>query len=185
MLEVKSVFETSRLIAYQWSPEFAKAAFEIYGDPEVTRFIQGAAVDSVERMKDRISEMIEKYESYPDGMGSFPVCLKSTGTMVGTALLKPLPDNSGNLCQEIEIGWHLARRQWGRGYATEYGNKLLEIGFEEFDLKELHAVIDPPNEKSSKVAVRLGMKHLGVTDAYYDGKPLDHFVMSRAQFLSR
>lgn len=184
MLDVKTVFETSRLVAYEWSPDFAEPAFEIYGDPEVTRFIQGAGVESVEMMRERIGCILEKYQSYAQGMGSFPVFLKSTGTMVGTALIKPLPINDHQLSQDIEIGWHLARRQWGRGYATEFSKKLIELGFERLGLDELHAVVDPPNEKSKKVAVRLGMKYQGITHDYYDGKPLDHYLLTAKKYRS-
>lgn len=182
MLEVESVFETSRLVACEWSEEFAKQAFEIYGDQEVTKYIQGAYVDSVETMKSRICEIIARNQNYPAGMGSFPIFLKSTGTMVGTALIKPLPLVGGELSEEIEIGWHLARRQWGRGYATEYGKRLIEIGFDDFGLDQLHAVVDSPNEKSCKVAARLGMKHLGTSNEFYEGQPVEHFVMTREMY---
>ena len=35
---------------------------------------------------------------------------------------------------DIEIGWHLARRHWGRGLATEAGRALLHRGFVELAL---------------------------------------------------
>ena len=184
MLDVKTVFETSRLMACEWNSEFAPAAFEIYSDTKVTEFISGTFVESTRQMKERIESIIQRNRDYPEGMGSFPIFLKSTGTMVGTALIKPLPLVSGQLADEIEIGWHLARRQWGRGYATEYGQKLIEVGFNDFGLDELHAVVDPPNVKSIKVAERLGMKHLGQSTKYYEGNPVEHFLMTREMFES-
>lgn len=182
MQQIVTVFETTRLVAGEWNTAYADAAFEIYGDPEVTRFMASSGVESIDEMRKRIDFIIERNKKYADGMGSFPVFLKSTGTLVGTALIKPLPDTSGNFTDEIEVGWHLARRQWGRGYATEYSKKLFEIGFDELGLDELHAVIDPPNENSIKVARRLQMKHLGTTTKYYEGDPIEHFLMTKEMF---
>ncbi|MEC9091496.1 MAG: GNAT family N-acetyltransferase [Planctomycetota bacterium] len=175
-----SVFETTRLIGRCWNPDHAKAALEIYSDPEVTQYIPSMHSNDVEEMRQTINEIIERDRSLPQGMGSFPVFLKTTGTMIGTALIKPLPDANGELTDQVEIGWHLARRQWGRGYATEYGKKLIEIGFCEFHRDELHALVDPPNEKSKKVALRLGMERIGQTTQYYLGQLADHFVIRKS-----
>ncbi|MEE2640467.1 MAG: GNAT family N-acetyltransferase [Planctomycetota bacterium] len=175
-------FETTRLVASQWKVDFAEPAFEIYSDTEVTRFIGGMAVRDVDQMRSRIGEIIERNRSFPPGLGSYPMFLKSTGSLVGTALIKPLPDPTGKLTRDVEIGWHLSRRQWGRGYATEWGKKLMQIAFEELELPEVHAVIDPPNEKSKKVAERLGMEHLGQTTAYYHGEPIEHYRMRRMEW---
>lgn len=176
------VFETTRLIAKQWSLEFAEEALEMYGDPDVTRYIGGVTLKSIDEMKVRIEEYFARIEKFPDGMGISPVFLKSTGSLVGTALLKPMPLISGELSGDIEIGWHLNKRQWGRGYATEYGRKLIELGFETFNLDRVHAVVDLNNDKSKKVAIRLGMEHIGQTSDYYEGDSIDHFVMTRERY---
>lgn len=176
------VFETTRLIARQWSWDFAEEALEIYGDPDVTRYIGGVTLNSIDEMKVRIEEYLERIKNFPDGMGISPVFLKSTGSLIGTAILKPIPLTSGELSKDIEIGWHLNKRQWGRGYATEYGKKLIELGFETFNLGQVHAVVDLENDKSKKVAIRLGMDHIGQTSDYYEGNPIDHFVLTRQNY---
>lgn len=181
-LDLKTVFETPRMVARDWNVGFAEASYEIYSDPDVTRFVSAMHVKSIEEMRDRIEFIIARNENFPFGMGSYPCFLKSTGSMVGVALIKPLPDSNGKATDQIEIGWHLAKRQWGRGYATEYGRRLLQIGFDDLGLDELHAVVDPPNERSKRVAERIGMKHAGLTDLYYDGKTLDHFVIDRDMY---
>jgi len=89
---------------------------------------------------------------------------------------------SGELSSDIEIGWHLNKRQWGRGYATEYGKKLIELGFETFNLEQVHALVDLKNDKSKKVAIRLGMDHIGQTTDYYEGTPIDHFLLTRENY---
>lgn len=180
---IETVFETTRLVGGKWNRHFAEQAFEIYGDAEVTKYINRITVESVPAMREKIDEIIARDELFAnEKMGSFPVFLKSTGSLIGTALIKPLPRTDGSFSELIEIGWHLARRQWGRGYATEYGKKLIEIGFQDLDLDELHAVVETPNENSKKVALRLGMKHVGLTTDFYEGHPIDHYVIRRNEF---
>lgn len=179
MQNFDSVFETTRLVAARWSPDFAEQALAIYGDLEVTKYIPGMEISDIEQMREKIHDIIMRDEKMPVGMGSFPVFLKTTGTMVGTALIRPLPDARGCSTDQVEIGWHLARRQWGRGYATEYGERLIQIGFLELNLPELHAFVDTPNEKSRKVASRLGMELVGQRTRFYDGERVDHFLVRK------
>ena len=124
----------------------------------------------------------ERNAGWPAGYGSFPVFLKVDGTLVGTAIFKRLPDAHEQPSEDTEIGWHLHPDVWGHGYATEIGRRLIRHGFEDVGLEELHAVVEPPNERSSAVALRLGMEHRGRTTAYYGGIELQHYVLERSDW---
>ena len=178
------MFETQRLRARSWALEDADAAHVMYGDPEVVRHIGGDLRESVESTRELLALILERTPTLPAGMGSFPLALLETGEIVGAALIKPLPDGDGKRTEDIEIGWHLARRHWGNGYATEAGHALLEKGFVELDLPILHAVVEEPNAASHAVALRLGMNDEGVTNAYYD-RVLRHYVLRRVDWQFR
>jgi len=92
---------------------------------------------------------------------------------LGTALLLPMPDGAGKPTHDVEIGWHLAPDAWGHGYATEAAEALLDLAWQ-FAISRVHAVIYPGNDASVAVAVRLGMRDEGLTDAWY-GTELRHF----------
>ena len=77
--------------------------------------------------------------------------------------MRPLLDTQGNETNEIEIGWHLARAQWGKGLASEGANELVRIGFEVDGVQELWAVTETGNLRSQAVACRIGMEHVGQT----------------------
>ena len=177
-------FQTPRLVARHWSMDIAEQALTIYGDPEVTKFLWGQHYRSLDEMKEKIEWIMERNTKFAEGLGSFPVFLRESGQMVGTALIKNLPDNEENFTSDIEIGWHLARRHWGKGFATEFGRALLQIGFEHLDLDVLHAVVDLENEASKNVARRLGMRHLGQTTRYYSGDAIEHFVLDKSEWLA-
>ena len=160
-------FRTERLIAGRWHPDLAEQAFAIYGDIEVTQWIGGNADDSIGATRSRIESLIERNSRWPGHWGSWPTFLKASCQLVGAMLMKPLPDAEGNFTSDIEIGWHLGRNHWGNGYATEGGRKMIEIAFDEIGVSELNAVTALDNVASQSVARRLGMAHVGQTDAYY------------------
>ena len=58
-----------------------------------------------------------------------------------------------------EIGWRIARRHWGHGYATEAARAALGDGFERIGLDEIVSVTVPANTRSRHVMERIGMKH--------------------------
>ena len=114
-------------------------------------------------------------------MGSFATFDRESNQYVGTLMIKPLPDSENVDTEDIEIGWHLGRSAWGKGFATEGGRKLLEIGFGKLKLDVIHAVVKKENIRSIKVTERLGMEHQGNTERYY-GELVEHFTLTRDQW---
>jgi RimJ/RimL family protein N-acetyltransferase len=182
------VFSTERFLARQWDPENdAAGAFAMYGDPDVVRYIGNRLVSDVDDQRERLLALKDRWASFGGRYGSWPVFERSTGELVGTALLKPLPLSGANLTTlsaDIEVGWHVAKRHWGRGIATEMGRALLQRGFEVLDLELLHAVVDPSNPASQRVAEKIGMRRVGRTRAYYD-QEVERFEMRREEWQER
>ena len=58
----------------------------------------------------------------------------------------------------IEVGWRLARRSWGIGYATEAATRAIAFGFDELGLDEIVSFTAIPNIRSRRVMERLGMR---------------------------
>lgn len=164
-----SLFETERLTIRSWIPESdAEQAFEIYSDPEVTYFLGNASrATSIEAMRQRLIDNIERSRRRKNGTGSWAIVEKATTTIVGTILLKPLPDRDGLPTEDYEVGWHLRRASWGNGYATEAGRGMLDYGFSVLNLPVIYAVVKPENHASIRVTQRLGMKPVGSTKQYY------------------
>ena len=146
----------------------------------MTQWIGGVTEDSLETMRARIDSLIERNKKWPSYWGSWPTFVKETRELIGALLMKPLPDADGNFTPDIEIGWHLARVHWGNGYATEGGRKMIEIAFDNLGIAELSAVTAPGNDRSQNVARRLGMSHLGQTDAYY-GQTVELFKIMNSE----
>lgn len=183
------VLETERVLLRPWNPETeAGQAFEIYGDPEVMRFIgNGQTAVDVAATQERLRLRNQQLFELNDGSGFWAIQHKATGELVGTVILKQLPDGEGRSTGDWEVGWHLKRLSWGKGYATEAGRALLNYGFGELKLPVIYAVAHPENQASIRVMERLGMSPKGRTQKYYGVETVlfeirvsDRFTVSRS-----
>lgn len=173
--------ETERLTIRAWREQDAEEAFAIYGDPEVAQFLSGVPEESVQTQRESLVQIIRAYSALALGLGSFPLLTKTDGRIIGAVLLKPLPRNehledwrrfrldpsSLPAVHEIEVGWHLRRDAWGQGFATESARAALDYGFSTLGLKEIYAIYYAENIRSARVADRLRMRDLGLTDRFY------------------
>ncbi len=182
---METIFSTERLWARRWCPaQDSEAALRIYGDPDVVRYIGNSLVVDVEDQRARLQRALDRWDFSSGRYGSWAVLEKASGELVGAALLKPLPVSNSQLAvlsDDVEIGWHVAKRHWGRGIATEMGRALLRRGFESLDLDELHAVVQSANIASQRIAEKIGMRHTGLTQRYYD-MDLEHFALAREEW---
>lgn len=160
------VIETARLFLRIWSLDDVEAAYEIYRDPEVMRFIgNGAPIHDIEETRRRVQRRIDHQERH--GFGFWAMIEKASGQLVGACGLKHLEDNG----PEIEVGYHLARAVWGRGYATEAARASLDYGFRWLALDRIVGVVHPANRASQRVLEKIGMTLEG-TGHYYGGEAL-------------
>jgi RimJ/RimL family protein N-acetyltransferase len=60
-----------------------------------------------------------------------------------------------------EFGYWLARRYWGRGFATEAGTAVLAYGFEALGLKLIRSGVYTENRSSLRVQQKLGFAAVG------------------------
>lgn len=169
---MNALLETERLIIRRWIPQIdAEQVFQIYGDSEVMRFIgTGKTEATIETQRQSLEAAIERYkQSNNTTTGAWAIVEKVSSTVVGTILLKQLPDINHQPTNDYEVGWHLRKASWGKGYATEAAREIINYGFSVLKLPVIYAVVKPENHASVKVTQRLGMKALGITNRYYDG----------------
>lgn len=152
---VQDVFliETTRLLIRRFAMSDHAAMTRVFHDADVMRF--GDGVQSAEWVNDWLRRALESYERR--GYGPWAVVVKSSGAVIGYCGLFYFRDVNGR--PEIEIGYRLARRYWGRGYATEAVTAARDHAFDALGLSRLIALIDPANVTSIRVARKAGMCH--------------------------
>ena len=94
--------------------------------------------------------------------------------------------------QKDEIGWRIAQRYWGRGYATEAARAALDDGFDRVGLDEIVSVTVPANIRSRHVMERIGLRHDSSRDFEHPRFPSGHrlsrhvlYAMTREEWRSR
>ena len=74
----------------------------------------------------------------------------------------------------VEIGWRLARKFWGFGYATEAARLALNYGFQIAELEEIVSFTFEENLRSRRVMERLGMTYSPEDDFEHPSVPEGH-----------
>ncbi|MBL8059197.1 MAG: GNAT family N-acetyltransferase [Chthonomonas sp.] len=156
----------SRLTFRNWDPQHdAEAAFKIYSDIEVVRYLgcRVTVMESVEMQRERLQKIADSAASTGGVTGFWAACLD--GEPVGSALFKELPDGEGNPTGDFEIGWHLRRDKWGQGLGTQIAAAMLELAHRH--VPRVLAIAYPQNLASLRVMEKIGMQPLGLTSQYY------------------
>src|SRR5215213_5442983 len=161
--------ETERLRLRGFRPEDLDALCQVFGDPEVMKYISGGKPRTREATEEGLLRSIEGWGKR--GFGLWAVEEKATGRVVGYCGLIHLDDTP-----EIEVAYGLAKAAWGRGFAVEAARAALEFGFGELNLERIVAVVNPLNVASQRVLEKLGMKyaknarHYGADLMYYEAQ---------------
>jgi hypothetical protein len=72
----------------------------------------------------------------------------------------------------FEVGFHLVKRFWGKGFATEAAFGALEYAWEKLRLSQVYAGHHPHNRASEKILKKLGFEFIG--NVFYEPTGLMH-----------
>lgn len=143
--------QTARLVLRELLPDDAPALFLLNEDPEVLRYTGDLPFASELHAR----EFLIDYPSTSylrDGHGRWACLSRATGELLGWCGLRT--HDSG----EVDLGYRLFARCWGRGYATEAAAACLDVGFDELRLPEIVARAADANVASLRVIAKLGMQ---------------------------
>lgn len=162
--------ETERLLLRPFADDDAARVFDILRRDEVVRWLGGRSAIPVKDL-DEARERIAGFAKVSAGGGPYEVVLaievKGTGSIAGAIMIVPLPDGEPS---GVQVGWYLHPDSAGRGYVTEAATALLDDAFAR-GLDEIWCDMIPDNAPSAAVAVRVGLRPLGVVpDPWYDGE---------------
>jgi len=113
----------------------------------------------------------------PTGGGLWCIRSRAATDFLGLVLLLNTDDHT-----EVEFGYRLLPKFWGRGYATEAGRAVVNHAFGDLGLPALCAIIHPDNTASSTVAEKLGFAQKGHTTRL--GFNLDHYMLRRDSLIN-
>jgi RimJ/RimL family protein N-acetyltransferase len=143
------VLQTERLVLRCFDASDVEPYARICADPETMRHIgDGRVLDLVGAWR-AVALMLGHWQLR--GYGIWAVEEGATGELVGRIGLHRPEGWPG-----LEVGWLLARSRWGRGYATEGATAVVDHAWRVLGATHLISLIDPANDRSIRVAERLG-----------------------------
>ena len=146
--------ETDRLLLRGWRDSDIDAWAELCADDELMRSLGREGGLS---LADAWREMAMLAGHWAlKGFGHWVLELRATGAFVGRAGLLYPPEWPG-----LEVGWTVARRHWGNGYAGEAARAAMEWARAELGADHLISLIADDNRRSQRVAEKLGMEREG------------------------
>ena len=144
-------------------------------DPRVMRYLcLKSPVPSYEQALEEVHSILELRA--PSGGGTWAITCRTTQTFFGWVWVVLLGD-----VPYIDLGYRLAPRFWGHGYATEAGRQVAHHAFLDLGIPHLTALIHPLNLASARVAEKVGLSLTGKVD--FLGTVLDRYAVSRAHYV--
>jgi RimJ/RimL family protein N-acetyltransferase len=150
------ILETERLILRNWTLDDAPKLFEICSNAEVMKFIGTRKPHETIEQANEILRWATDYQK-ENNFCRWAVILKENQEIVGSCgFARP------HGTTEIELGYFLARKFWGKGLATEAAGACLRYGFENLNFREIIAMTDLENVASQKVLEKIGFAQRGI-----------------------
>lgn len=148
---------TAGRVVLRWLTERdVDALYEIFSDPDTMRFWSTTAMTRKAEARQLLREIREEHR---DGqLHEWGMARREDGRVIGTCTLFQL-DRSN---RRAEVGFALARPEWGKGLMREGLTTLLDFAFHELGLRRIEADVDPRNQRSVRLLESLGFKAEGL-----------------------
>lgn len=148
------LIETERLLITEFTIDMAPIVQANSVDEDNKKFVPDEVWESVEEVEETLTFLISQYESF-EGPLVYPVIVKETKENIGYVQLVPMDDG------KWEVGYHIAQRHTGKGYATEAVKAFLPVIANQANLTEVYGICLAENKASCAV-----MKKCGFTNVY-------------------
>ncbi|KNY27176.1 GNAT family N-acetyltransferase [Pseudobacteroides cellulosolvens] len=178
------IMETERLIIRNFRVDDWEDLYEYLSQKDVLKYEPENESDEEECKK----KAIERSQSNI----FWAVCLKDSNKMIGHIYF----NQTGPVdFLTWEIGYIFNPKYYGKGYATEASQRILQFGFEELNAHRIIGMCNPENTASWKLLERLSMRLEGhhKKKAFFrrreDGEPIWHdayqYAMLAEEWISR
>ncbi len=145
--------ETERLVLRDYKEDDWRAVLEYQRDPRYLRFYPWDQ-RSEQDARDFVRLFIGWRNEQPRRRFQLAITLWGADVAVGSCGLRRKPGETG----EADIGYEIAPRLWGQGYATEAARAMVDFGFRTLGLHRLSSWCIAENTASARVLEKAGFK---------------------------
>jgi len=170
---------TARLGFSIWNKQDISEALELWGNPQVTKYITADGKMTEQQVQERLCKEIENYRNYH--IQYWPVYLLETNQNIGCCGLRPY-DLEIHI---LELGIHLKEQYWGKGFAKEACLAVAEYAFDTLKVNALFSGHNPSNSASAGLLKTLGFTY--THDEFYPPTGLYHpsYRMTKEDYIAR
>ena len=162
------IIETNRLIIKEFTLDMAFDVHLNSLDQDNRRFVPDEVFETVDDAKETITFLINQYDSC-DGPFVYPVFIKDEMKNIGYVQMIKLDSN------EYEIGYHIAKKYTGNGYAKEAVKAFLPVISKKLGINEVLGVCLSENVASYHVLLKCGFKKIYEGLGDYQGEKRNIF----------
>ncbi len=145
------MIETKRLMLRPFDCNDLDIIMKLYSDEEIMKYIPLPVMDP-EMAQQHLQKIVIGWSDVPQVNYEMAVLKKETGEKIGRAEI------TRNYQEESAmIGWILSKDNWGKGYATEITNALIQYCFDTLQVHRVYALCHPDNIASWSVMEKCGM----------------------------
>jgi [ribosomal protein S5]-alanine N-acetyltransferase len=163
------VFQTPRLLLRRFTEADAPLILSLNSDPEIVKYLHEPVLKNEAEAKKILADII--LPQYENNLGRWAVYTKDNMDFIGWCGLKYRPE-----LDEIDLGYRLMQKAWGKGFATEAAQYTLAHGFKTLGLKLITGRAHIENLASIKVLEKIGMDFIG--EGIVDGCPVKTYTRS-------
>ena len=155
--------ETERLIITEFTMDMARDVHLNSLDEDNRRFVPDEVFETEEEARETIAFLISRYGGI-EGPLTYPVLIKAGGENIGYVQLVPFEDGLW------EIGYHIAKKYTGKGYASEAVRAFLPVMADAAGISEIYGVCLSDNTASKHVLKKCGFETVSEEIGDYQGE---------------
>ena len=156
------LIETERLMITEFSMDMAQVVRENSVDEDNRRFVPDEVWETAEEAEETLDFLISQYGAF-DGPLVYPIIVKETTANIGYVQLCPIDDN------KWEVGYHIAKKYTGNGYATEAVKAFLPVIAKQAGISEVYGICLAENKASLAVMKKCGFENVFTGIGKYQG----------------
>lgn len=158
--------KTDQIGFSKWNVSDFDLAAQLWGDQEVTQFISATGMFTNQDIIDRLNTEIHNDKVFH--IQYWPIFELAADELIGCCGIRPFKTDP----HSYELGFHLRKKYWGRGYASEAARAAINYSFDVLKADKLYAGHHPQNKASEKLLMRLGFQYIGLN--FYEPTGLYH-----------
>lgn len=152
---IKTELVTERLCLRKMDEGDAGFLFEIWSDPEVTKYMNISSFTEIKQAEEMISLLNQLADE--NQAIRYSMIESASNKIIGSCGFNVIDLEN----EKVEIGYELSTFYWGKGFATEALTALLSYAFETLSIHRVEAKVQPANLPSIKLLNKLQFSYEG------------------------